>query len=79
MSAKSTWNAGWDAGHDEAVRADVAAITDPSSMDYDPSDQNAPSTDPGFDQPTWEDGYVHGARYAREPLPAFARTANPYA
>ncbi len=78
MSAKSTWDDGWDAGYNDIVNADEAAAMDPQGRNFVPAEQTAPDADPGFDRSSWEDGYMIGSHYAREALPAFARSANPH-
>lgn len=78
MSAKSTWNDGWDAGHDDTMAAFKADGMNAIGKDYEPADVTTPDADPGFDRAAWEDGYMVGAQYAREPLPVFDRTTNPH-
>ncbi|WP_146245957.1 hypothetical protein [Curtobacterium sp. MCPF17_001] len=79
MSAKSTWNDGWEAGHTDTLKAFEATASDPRDLNYEPADQRVPDADPGFDRAAWEDGYMIGSHYANEAIPAFARTANPHA
>lgn len=79
MSEREDWAAGWDAGNDYGTAASEADIVEHHGANYTPADVPTPDADSSLNQAAWEDGYVFGVQYAREPISAYARTTNPYA